>query len=278
MSADKRMRLLALSPLRWRSCRALLMLMLAQCVGCRACSRPKPRSLVVASPAPESSPAPRAEASDPCRRTALCVDFGRCSYRPVDANDPAYQWVPIATATTSIGVAYFSCVASTDADCQRSRVACSEQGDCAARGGVCVATDDTHCAASQWCKLGGLCSAVDGWCQRDAKSACAGSAVCRAAGLCSDKAMPAARIGDMFFASRESLIADPERRSKDLWAIPETLVDPHTFVVAQQLASIQACVVQRSQDCRASDACREQGLCVAEEGECVHTPTSTRHR
>lgn len=272
------MRPLAFPLLSRRSRGALLMVMLAQCVGCRACSRPSPQSRAVASRVPTSSASTKTEPPDPCRRTALCVDFGRCTYRPVDATNPAYQWVPIATATTSIGVAYFSCVASTDADCERSRIACPEQGDCAARGGVCVATDDTGCAASQWCKLGGLCSAVDGWCQRDARSACAGSAVCRAAGLCSDKAMPAARIGDIFFASRESLIADPERRSKDLWATPETLVDPHTFVVAQQLASVQACVVQRSRDCRASDACRQQGLCVADEGECVHARTSTRPR
>jgi hypothetical protein len=203
----------------------------------------------------------------------LCVEFGRCSYRPVDATDPTYQWIPITRTPSSTNEARFSCVASTDADCERSATSCPDHGECAARGGVCVAVDDAHCAASQWCKVGDLCSAVGGWCQRAEKSPCARSAACRARGLCSERSTSVARIEDIFFASRESLVSDPGRVTKDLWQPPEPLVDPRTFVVANQAASVQGCIALRSQDCRASDGCREQGLCVARDGECSQAGT-----
>lgn len=275
MSGGKRRRPFAPSTLIRPSCRVLLLLLLTQCLWCQARSRPKPRSLAVASRAPESPAATTVEPSEPCRRTSLCVQFGRCSYRAVDATDAAYRWIPVARTSPSIAELHFSCVASTDADCERSTIACPEQGDCAARGGVCVAADDAHCAASQWCKLGDLCSAVDGWCQRGEKSPCAGSAACRARGLCSGRPMSLARIEDIFFASRESLVSDPDRSTEDMWAPPEPLVDPRSFVVANQVASVQGCVARRSQDCRASEVCRERGLCVAREGECRQARTST---
>jgi len=85
-----------------------------------------------------------------------------------------------------------------------------------------------------------------------------------------------ARIDDIYFASREYFISDPDRTPKDLWARPEPIVEPSSFVVANQVASIQACVAGRTKDCRASEGCRDQGLCVAEDGECVLGPPGIR--
>jgi hypothetical protein len=87
-------------------------------------------------------------------------------------------------------------------------------------------------------------------------------------GACSEAMLSAARIPDIFFASRRSLISDPEKNKDDIWAEPLTLVEPRTFVVANQDARIGGCAALRSESCRASEVCRERRFCVARDGEC----------
>jgi hypothetical protein len=272
---DRTLRTAVLGSLARRGACATLMLLAASGSGCRerSSSKPKPPATSLRSPAP--SAAASAQLPDPCASTRLCLLFGRCTHRPVNANDGNYQWIPVAGSLPAAGAVRYSCVASEDADCERSSVACAQHGECAARGGVCVAADNAHCAASRRCESSDLCFAIDGWCQRGQKSFCFQSAACRERGLCSEPTLSLARIEDIFFASRESLISDAHLGSEDMWAPPKPLFEPASFVVANQTTSVRGCVAERSQDCRASAGCREHGRCVARDGECAQARTNT---
>jgi hypothetical protein len=210
---------------------------------------------------------------DPCRDTMLCDSFGRCSYQAKEQGK-------------------FTCLARTDADCAPSQQACKANGQCTARDGRCVATSDADCAASSGCSGKGMCSAIDDRCQaRDAKD-CAVRPDCRLEGACTLKKVRQGGIGmysvDWFeFYSKEQLLLTPAIEAevasgaRDFWrdgddsrSLPEHDggtpnaphgLDPRLLVLSYppDYREIQLCWDVTPVGCRASSACKEEGLCHA---------------
>ncbi|HET9953573.1 MAG TPA: hypothetical protein VFQ61_03665 [Polyangiaceae bacterium] len=233
--------------------------------GCRERGAPRPLRASMPSAAPTVS---AVSAADPCRKTALCQQFGRCSYRAVGASGLGSDWVVIEPQAKPADREYFSCVALLGSDCEASRIACQEHGECAAQSGRCVAVSDARCVASEACKRTGLCTAVAGWCQAGKSGSCERSQACRSNGACREVTVSVERIPDIYFASRKSLLSAFDATTGDLWAEPIPLVEPRSFAVENETAKILSCAALDSESCRASDECRTQGRCMALDGEC----------
>ena len=132
-----------------------------------------------------------ATATDACRSSQMCRDWGDCTAHPVrQACEPATD----ADCASSLacrfdGACQFHqstvggnyCVASA-ASCAAS-LACLLAGNCVLAGDTCVSPVD-HCAATLGCQLLGMCWSHDGQCTRGSASDCQNALACKQQGYC----------------------------------------------------------------------------------------------
>ncbi len=164
---------------------------------------------------------------DHCAQSKECTKYGRCLMGPEKQYGPRSCVQPegycrkrpacASKGLCSRGTSSQACQATLDKDCEQSK-ACTEDGQCLARSGVCMnscaesksckargscddgkpskasglirctATQDADCQASKYCKLAGKCRLVTkygvGSCQALTDADCAGSGWCKTMGWC----------------------------------------------------------------------------------------------
>jgi hypothetical protein len=154
-------------------------------------------------------------------QTLDCGAHGRCTRRGQECVATSAADCRRSRSCASYGRCTLGsgrCVAGANADCETSSL-CSSEGKCGVQGGECVALVDAHCKKAPPCQGAGKCSASGGACVASSDVDCRSSSRCRDAGQCS--------------------------------------------------ASGGACVASVDADCRASAGCRSVGNCVAQNGRCV---------
>lgn len=148
-----------------------------------------------------------------------------------------------------------TCVAGKDEDCKHSK-RCRSRGECTARGGVCIAGSDADCQESKLCQVKGFCIASDNGKCRPSTLDCHASLGCRKFGLCTRKNNTCV-IGKR----QDCLHSEICKKEGACSFVPER--------------SNLRCVAALNTDCARSSVCLMKGFCVAHQGACYPSGSSS---
>ena len=167
-----------------------------------------------------------------------------------------------------------TCVADSDADCERSHV-CKEKGRCTANNGRCIVESDADCKQSSGCKSKKICTAKNGGCVRIFSDADCQKEECKARGNC------VASKDKLRCIAGSNADCSQARVCKGLGQCTakggQCIADSNT--ICKQSMTCKAlgrctvredrCAVSSSADCQLSDICKTQGRCIAKGGQCI---------
>ena len=147
-----------------------------------------------------------------CKRSFLCTNWGQCTAREgkcvasKTADCKSSRWCKDSGTHCVLVGDVCALGALSDADCGQEYgiegdkfIPCAERGDCTVKDGRCIATKDSDCKQSDWCKTMGMCSLTErNSCSVGSDADCRLSESCRSSGKCTadlNSALPQCKPG-----------------------------------------------------------------------------------